>query len=204
MEETLEKLPDSPELETPGVEGEPAPEPKRGRGRPRKTQIPEADVIPRKAKDAKPSSKKEEEKNTNQTAEFFAQQIFGIHTLASLVTGMDLMIDAKGAASMGAAVYEVVKQYDLSWLNKFTPVMNLIVTTAIVEGPVILKAQAQAKAKRAEKQEAQVLKSPATTVEQGPPLKATPQASGIGQAQPGIFNPQVIQGGGPFGSVNVG
>lgn len=208
MEETLMETPtppSSPDLPPadPQAEGEQIPpqEPKKTRGRPRKNQqIPEADVIPRKVKE--PKVGKNAEKSTSQTAEFFAQQIFGMHTLASLITGMDLTIDPKGAASMGQAIYEVVKEYDLSWLNKFTPVMNLIVTTAIVEGPVILKARAQSQAKKAQKKEAQILKNP-SPLEGGEPLKVQPAAGGLGQAQPG-FNPTVLQGGGPLGSVNIG
>ncbi len=160
----LEETPEIPQTEAPAQDVTEE-KPKRGR---KPKDAPDATVIPRKSK-----KKKEEEKDpeTPKTGEFFAQQIYGIHQLASVMTGIDLSITPESAQQLGQAVYEVVKEYDLSWMSKFSPLINLAVTAAIVEAPVIMKAQKALAQKAAIKKEQVQLKKDTAKIESGEPLK---------------------------------
>ena len=159
------------------LQAEAAPEQKKGRGRPRKTApLPEADVIPRKPKGGdKPAEPKQAE--TAKTAEFYARLAEGAHMSISLMTGLDLTIPAKDAQALGEAIFQVVKEYDLTFISKYAPILNLMAVTAAVEIPVIIKAQAGLNAKQAKKAEAkQVVKPQQQGIEPGTPLKIVPQA----------------------------
>ena len=157
-----------------------ATEPKRGRGRPRKDSIPEADVLPRKPKGVDKSAGKPSDAPAK-NGEFYARMVEGSHLTISLLTGMDLTLPAKDAAALGEAIYQVVKEYDLSFISKYAPILNLVAVTASVEIPVMMRAQmglAQKKAVQTETK--QQIKPQGPGVEMGQPLKIVPNGMGGG------------------------
>lgn len=139
------------------------PKPKRSR----REKIPNGEVIPRRKKGAKEEEVKVLE---TQPAEFFANQLFGLHQIAALMTGLPVQITEEDSKKLGDAVHGVVKQYDLSWLTKFTPIFNLMIVVAVVEAPVIMKAQAVVNAKR-QASKPQPFKAVNATIEGGLPVK---------------------------------
>lgn len=164
--ETLpENTPDTQEIPLVNVVPETVPEkPKRQRKKKDDVIVPDGEVIPRRR-----GSKKETV--TNQTPEMIAKQLFGLHQLASVMTGIDLSIQEEGAQDLGKAIYEVIKQYDLDFIGKYSPWFNLIITAAVVELPVFAKLKisldARAKLKKAKNVTPKVSKG----IEPGEPLK---------------------------------
>lgn len=153
--------------------------------RQRPPRIPNADVIPRKKR-----GKKEDDtpKITEpQPAEFFAQQLYGIHQLAALMTGLPVQISEEDSKKLGDAIHGVVKQFDLSWIGKFTPIVNLAVAVTVVEAPVIMRAQAALSEKRAATKP-QPFKVPSMVVEDGLPIKDSLTDVPEPPAQTGVFS----------------
>jgi hypothetical protein len=70
--------------------------------------------------------------------EALAQQILGLHMLAAIFVPEAGQITPDGARMLGEAIYEVASQYDLEWLAHLMPWAKLVVTAAIVEGPIII------------------------------------------------------------------
>ena len=165
--EILEETPPIVDLEK--LPADETPTEKPGRGRPPKN--PDNVGIPRIKNSGGRKSKKDETPKMEKTAEFFAAQVLGIHQVLTIFTGMDLTIKPDDAASLGSAIYEVVKEHDLEWLTKFSPYINLALTVVVVETPIILKVKAAVNAKKNQSRETKVLKQDIPKVDTGDPLR---------------------------------
>ena len=146
--------------------GEEAPKPKRKRRT--KAEMPDSEVMPRKSKSK--VDPKEDKNDLNPSAEFFANQFYGLHLLATAITKIDCTITKEESQQVGQAVYDVIKEYDMTWLNKSAPILNLVVTIAMVELPVYLKVQAQLTPKKITQQVINEAKEE-TVIESGEPLQ---------------------------------
>lgn len=192
MEEVTNLAPDNQNSPEPtpenAVVGEEAAAPKkRGPKGPHKKKeeaLPLDSVLPRKPKGGKEAEAKGPE--IQKDATFYARLVEGTHMSLSLMTGMDLTIAPKDAEALGAAILAVVKEYDLSFISKYAPMLNLVAVTAAVEIPIMMKAQAGLKAKQARKVEAvQAVKPQGPGVEAGSPLKVMQGGGGdLGQVYP--------------------
>ena len=179
IEETV-KTEEPPKTEDVGKAEEPIGEkPKRSR----KPKIPNGEVIPRKKRGAKEEELKIPEA---QPAEFFAQQLFGIHQIAALMTGLPVTITEDDAKKLGDAVHGVVKQYDLTWITKFTPILNLMLVVAVVEAPVVIRGQAAMSEKRAA-MKPKPFKAVVASVENGLPIKDSSSAVPENTTATGVF-----------------
>ncbi len=183
--ETLNPAPTGPSETEPQegkAEAQEVQETKRGRGRPRKNPaIPEADVIPRKPKGEKTAkSEKAAPASVEQSPDFYARSVSGIHMMLSLATGLDLSISDKDSATLGDAIYQVAKDSNLEFLTKYAPYINLAVTAAMIEIPIAVKAQAGLGAKKAQKEAVSQNVTP-----QGPGVESGKPLSLVGPVGPG-------------------
>ena len=176
---------------TPQIEANEVPQPekkKRGPKGPRTPKAPDASVIPRKGKGGEAASAKEEKTSKDsitKTAEFYARQVEGMHMMASMLTGLDLSIKSSEAQTLGEAIYLVVKEYDLEFISKYAPLLNLAATTLMVEVPVVMRATEAVKVRKAAQGEAKAkTKLQGPGVEVGTPLQVVsnfPGGEGLGQ-----------------------
>lgn len=149
------------EVEEPKVETPKAPQPK---------EVPDP-VIPR-ASAKKSSSKKAEPPKIELSPEILAQQVKGLHQIASMFVPGAEIADPQ-AKMLGDAIYEVVKDSNLEWLQKYGKYINLAVTVAIVEFPVAMRVRAirDQKIQEARAQQAQMQAPKSTGVDAGQPLR---------------------------------
>jgi len=144
---------------TPPVEEKP----KRKRRTRAEMLTPDGEVMPRRGTSKAPND------TVKKSAEFFATQFFGMHMLASAITGLPLEVSEEGAKSVGEAIYDVVKQYDLTFITKYGALFTLATTLAMVEYPIFAKVKNSVDAKKVvdkvKKETANV------TIDVGAPLK---------------------------------
>lgn len=136
-EEQLNVNDEIPEQVTTPVEEKP----KRKRRTRAEMLTPDGEVMPRRGK-------KTVDDTVKKSAEFFASQFMGLHMLASAVTGLPLQVSEESAKSVGEAIYDVVKQYDLTFITKYGALFTLATTLGMVEYPIFLKVKNSVDAKK--------------------------------------------------------
>jgi len=92
------------------------------------------------------------------TPERIARGLEGLHRVADLFLP-GAAITRQEADLMGEAIYEVIQEYDLSWLLKYLPVINLAITVAMVEYPVFLRVKANREAAKKQAQAPSVVQA---------------------------------------------
>lgn len=117
--------------------------PKPRRGRPPKD--PNAVKTEKISKDTGPSVKPR--KRATYDPQLLSKQLFGIHKMASQMTGLpELQIDNDESMALANSIIGVSEQYDLSIDGKTGAAIQLLATAAMIYGPRLLYIKARAQA----------------------------------------------------------
>jgi len=67
-----------------------------------------------------------------------ARNIMGLHMMLSIATTPKAMISPENAQAMAHAIYDVMQQFDMEWLGKYLPFVNLFGTVVVCEAPTVI------------------------------------------------------------------
>lgn len=112
---------------------------------PRKGAPEPANVLPKK------DGSGAEKIITELNAETVSNNIFGIHQILAMMVTPEFAIGKDEAKVLGEAVYNVIKDYNLEFLNKYSKYIDLIFAVAVVEVPVGMRVSAAIKKKKTSK-----------------------------------------------------
>lgn len=120
-------------------------EPKRARLEP----------LPKKgARSQKTGPKKRAKKHPAIPSDKIGRQIYGLHQIACILTkDPQYAIQEEQAELLGLALFDVCDKYELWWLFAQTPLVTLITTAVMVEGPIVKHAIESFAEKRKQRQE---------------------------------------------------
>ena len=103
--------------------------PKRGRGRPPKTENPPAGDKPTPAK-------KTTKRNTSNNVDVLSQQLVGMHMIMAGVTGLnELIITPQESTMLATSIISVAEEYNLALDGKTGAALQLFMTAAMVYAP---------------------------------------------------------------------
>lgn len=98
-------------------------------------------------------------KKVKLSPEVLTTQIYGLHQMANIFLPGAAIPEAH-AAALGSAVYDCIQEFDLAWLDKYAPLITLVVVTAMVEWPAVQRVKMNLDAKKRAQEAQQAGKTP--------------------------------------------
>lgn len=141
--ENVKPINGAPKVEAPTTE---PPTERRGRGRPRKDGAANGTPRPEIKASEKPNKRKGKVSFDDAAKNALAQQVYALHQIAALTTGIpELNIHAVEANSLAGAIANVCEEYDLALDGKTGALIQLAAACAAIYVPRYFTLQARVK-----------------------------------------------------------